>query len=113
MAKHPFHLVTPSPWPLLASLSALILVGGLVLSWSSQTTFLLKLGLFLVLTTSVLWWSNIILESTLLGFHTKRVQFGLRLGIGLFIVSEVFFFLGFFWAYLHCSLSPNVELGSC
>jgi len=30
----------------------------------------------------------------------------------LLIVSEIFFFVGFFWAYLHCGLSPNVELGS-
>lgn len=30
----------------------------------------------------------------------------------LFIVSEIMFFFGFFWAYLHCSLSPNIELGS-
>jgi len=54
----------------------------------------------------------VILESTFLGAHTLRVQSGLRIGMCLFIVSEVFFFLGFFWAYLHCSLSPNVELGS-
>merc|ERR1739838_251730 len=33
--------------------------------------------------------------------------------MGLFIVSEIFFVLGLVRAYLHCSLSPNVELGSC
>jgi len=32
--------------------------------------------------------------------------------MSLFIISEIFFFLGFFWAYLHCGLSPNIELGS-
>ena len=51
-------------------------------------------------------------ESTFLGFHTRRVQFGLRLGMVLFIFSEVFFFFSFFWAYLHRSLSPAVEIGS-
>lgn len=30
----------------------------------------------------------------------------------LFLVSEAFFFLRFFWAYLHFSLSPAVEIGS-
>lgn len=113
MTKHPFHLVSPSPWPLVASVSALFLVCGLVLSWSNRGLLLLTLGVIMVFVTCLLWWSNVILESTHLGFHTVRVQFGLRLGIGLFIVSEIFFFLGFFWAYLHCSLSPNVELGSC
>ena len=113
MAKHPFHLVSPSPWPLVASISALFLVCGLVLSWSNRGLSLFNLGVFIIFVTCYLWWANVIHESTLLGCHTQRVQFGLRLGIGLFIVSEIFFFLGFFWAYLHCSLSPNVELGSC
>jgi len=113
MAKHPFHIVSPSPWPLVASLSSLIIVCGLVLSWSHRGPHLFSLGILIIFVTCIFWWSNIITESTLLGFHTKRVQFGLRLGMGLFIVSEIFFFLGFFWAYLHCSLSPNIELGSC
>ena len=96
MTKHPFHVVAPSPWPLLGSISALFFVCGLVMSWSNQGTFLLKAGLFIISLSCTLWWSNVILESTTIGFHTKRVQSGLRLGIGLFIVSEIFFFLGFF-----------------
>lgn len=31
--------------------------------------------------------------------------------MALFIVSEVFFFLSFFWAFFHSSLAPAVELG--
>ena len=30
----------------------------------------------------------------------------------LFISSEVFFFLAFFWAFFHASLRPNIEVGS-
>merc|ERR1712096_75977 len=33
-------------------------------------------------------------------------------GIALFIVSEVFFFVRFFWAFFHSRLSPNIEVGS-
>jgi len=40
------------------------------------------------------------------------VQSGLRLGMCLFIISEVSFFFAFFWAYMHRSLSPAVEIGS-
>jgi len=112
MSKHPFHLVTPSPWPLAASLSSLFLVCGLVFSWSARGALLLLLSLTLLTTILYLWWSSVITESTSLGCHTLRVQSGLRLGIFLFIVSEVFFFVCFFWAYLHCSLSPAVEIGS-
>jgi len=112
MSRHPFHLVTPSPWPLLASFSAFLLAFGLPLSWSGRGSVLFCLGICYLCLVSARWWACVIRESTFLGFHTKRVQLGLRLGMGLFIVSEVFFFVGFFWAYLHCSLSPCVELGS-
>lgn len=112
MSKHPFHLVSPSPWPLLSSCSSLFLVCGLVLSWSNSGLLLLVLGLLIIFVSSFLWWSSVIRESTSLGFHSLRVQSGLRIGMSLFIVSEIFFFLAFFWAYLHCALSPNVELGS-
>lgn len=36
---------------------------------------------------------------------------GLKLGIILFITSEVFFFLSFFWAYFHTRLSPDIFIG--
>jgi len=112
MTKHPFHLVSQSPWPLTASLSAFLFASGLVLSWHKISILVLFLGLLFIFGVSIFWWSSVIIESTLEGIHTRRVQAGLRLGMLLFIVSEVFFFLGFFWAYLHSSLSPNVEVGS-
>ena len=49
---------------------------------------------------------------TYLGNHTYAVQRGLNLGVGLFIASEVFFFLAIFWAFFHSSISPSVELGA-
>ena len=112
MTKHPFHLVSPSPWPLLVSFSALLFVSGLIFAFSGSGSLLLKLGLALILTSASLWWSSIIFEATILGCHTLRVQSSLRIGIVLFIISEIMLFVCFFWAYLHCSLSPNVELGS-
>lgn len=30
----------------------------------------------------------------------------------MFIVSEIFFFVSFFWAFFHRRLAPNVEVGS-
>jgi len=48
---------------------------------------------------------------TFLGHHTFRVQRGLIIGIILFIVSEVFFFLSIFWAFFDSALAPTVELG--
>jgi len=57
------------------------------------------------------WFSDIIIESTFEGYHTIKVQQGVRLGMCLFIASEVMFFFSFFWAFFHCSLSPAIGIG--
>lgn len=46
------------------------------------------------------------------GFHGVVVARGLRIGVVLFIVSEVCFFFAFFWAFFHSSLAPTIELGN-
>jgi cytochrome c oxidase subunit 3 len=55
----------------------------------------------------------VVREGTFQGHHTPVVQKGLQYGIVLFIVSEVFFFAGFFWAFYHSCLAPIPELGGC
>jgi len=50
-------------------------------------------------------------ESTFEGHHTMKVQGGIRLGMALFIVSEIMFFFSFFWAFFHCSLAPAIGIG--
>lgn len=58
------------------------------------------------------WWRDIRREGAIQGLHRAIVELGLRWGILLFITSEVFFFVRFFWAYFHASLRPNIEVGS-
>jgi len=114
MNKHPFHIVSPSPWPFLSSCATLGLVSSFLfkLKFRDFDVFFVVLTLLVLLFLAALWWADIIRESTFQGLHTIRVQSLLRSGMFLLIVSEIFFFLGFFWAYLHCGLSPNIELGS-
>ena len=57
------------------------------------------------------WWRDVSREGSYLGKHSYVVELGLRSGIILFIISEVFFFLSFFWRYFHRRWSPNAELG--
>ena len=57
-------------------------------------------------------WRDVIREATFTGYHTKTVQLGLRLGMILFITSEVMFLPAFPRAFLHASLSPAIEIGS-
>nr|AGH28107.1 cytochrome oxidase subunit 3 [Phrynocephalus mystaceus] len=108
---HPFHMVAPSPWPILSAMSAFTLVSGLVTWMHSKTTTLASLGLFSMLLTSYQWWRDIVRESTFQGHHTKTVQKGLRYGMILFISSEVLFFFGFFWTFFFLSFNPTHNIG--
>lgn len=112
--RHNFHLVDPSPWPLIGGLSSFTLFNGAVLYFHSFSSgkFLLCLGLFSVVFTMFVWWRDVIREATFEGHHTKIVQRGLRFGVILFIVSEIMFFFAFFWAFFSSSLAPTIELGS-
>nr|AHA52444.1 cytochrome c oxidase subunit III [Histeromerus sp. QL-2013] len=110
--NHPYHLVSLSPWPLLCSFSLMIMLLGVVKWFYLQSVFLMINGYLLTVLIVFQWWRDIIRESTFQGFHTMKVLKGLRLGMLLFILSELMFFLSFFWSYFHMSLSPNVEIGS-
>lgn len=69
------------------------------------------MGTIVILLTKYQWWRDIVRERTFQGNHTILVLKGLKFGILLFITSEVFFFLSFFWAFFHSRLCPTLELG--
>lgn len=111
LVRHPFHLVDESPWPLLTSLSAIGAASGLI-KWFhfNDSGLLISASLALILVTFQ-WWRDVAREGSFIGYHTNIVELGLRWGIILFIVSEIFFFLRFFWAFFHRRLAVNIELG--
>ena len=73
--------------------------------------FVLTFGFCLVLYVMYTWWRDIVREGSFEGQHTGAVQDGLRMGMLLFIVSEIMFFFAFFWAFFHSSLAPVAEIG--
>ena len=109
--KHDYHLLPPSPWPLVGSLSATVMMLGLVM-WMKglfgveKTPWLFAAGLAGVLYTMFGWWSDVIKESKA-GDHTPVVTIGLRYGMIMFIASEVMFFVAWFWAFFDASLFPG------
>ena len=111
---HPFHLVSPSPWPLYTSISLLSLTTSAVLSFHGfgYAEYNLIMSLTSLILAMSFWWRDVIAEGTYMGHHTLAVQRGLNLGVGLFIVSEALFFLAIFWTFFHSALSPAVELGA-
>jgi len=111
--KHGFHLVDPSPWPLMGAFGALMATFGGVLAMHGYAggKALCLLGFFTIIYTMYVWWRDIVREGTYEGQHTKIVQKGLRMGVILFIVSEVMFFVAFFWGFFHSSLNPSPFIG--
>uniref|UniRef100_A0AB39A5Y8 Cytochrome c oxidase subunit 3 n=1 Tax=Senometopia prima TaxID=3234324 RepID=A0AB39A5Y8_9MUSC len=110
-SNHPFHLVDYSPWPLTASIGAMTTVTGMVKWFHQFDSSLFLLGNLITMLTVYQWWRDVSRESTYQGLHTNKVITGLQWGMILFILSEIFFFISFFWAFFHSSLSPSMELG--
>lgn len=111
--KHSWHLVDPSPWPFVTSVAAFSFFTGNVMYMHRYIGGgeLALVGLLTILFVMYVWWRDIIREATFEDQHTYSVQRGLRLGMVLFIVSEIMFFFAFFWAFFHSSLSPTMEIG--
>ena len=111
---HPFHLVSPSPWPILTCFSLLTLTcsGVLTMHGFPSVQIMLTFALLLLIFSMSFWFRDIISEGTYLGNHTLAVQRGLHMGVALFIVSEALFFLSIFWTFFHSALAPPVEMGA-
>jgi cytochrome c oxidase subunit III len=114
--KHDYHLVDPSPWPVIGSIAMFFLaVGAVVLMRGIEVEGPLKallakgdpilfwVGAAGVLATFIGWWGDVIKEGQK-GFHTPVVDIHLRYGMILFIASEVMFFVAWFWAYFELAI---------
>ena len=113
---HPYHLVNPSPWPLISAFAGMLLAVGAVLYMHEAKIGEFEIGLkgvFLgiaaVLACMFFWWKDVIHETTVEKVHTPIVEIGMRYGMALFIASEVMFFVAFFWAFFDASLFEGQE----
>jgi cytochrome c oxidase subunit 3 len=107
--NHDYHLVDPSPWPFVGSVSAFIMMLGGVIAMKPGTfglegPWIFYIGFAMVLYTMLGWWRDVVKEAEHQGHHTPVVQLHHRYGMVLFIASEVMFFVAWFWAYFDASL---------
>lgn len=100
-----------SPWPILRAIRTILLIFGRILIFEYNNLENLILGFIALLLTIIIWWRDITREATFEGFHTKKVITGIKIGIILFIISEIFFFIRFFWSFYHSRLNPRLILG--
>ncbi len=121
---HDYHLVNPSPWPLVASIAVTTMmigavvwmkgvvpadagaVAGALLAKGDKALFFA--GLAGVLLSMFGWWADVIKESRQ-GDHTPVVSIGLRYGMVLFIASEIMFFFAFFWIFFEMAIFHNAR----
>jgi cytochrome c oxidase subunit 3 len=116
---HDYHLVNPSPWPLVSSIATVVMMIGAVVWMKGLAPAesgplaaalladgckpLFFAGLAGVLVSMFGWWADVIKESRQ-GDHTPVVSIGLRYGMILFIASEVMFFVAFFWVFFEMAV---------
>ncbi|MGR3493373.1 MAG: cytochrome c oxidase subunit 3 [Shimia sp.] len=114
--NHDYHILNPSVWPFVGSVSAFAMLfgavgwmtGGFTILFESVTIagpWLFLIGLVGVLYTMFAWWAETVAENEQ-GDHTPVVTIGLRYGFILFIMSEVMFFAAWFWNFFKNALYP-------
>jgi cytochrome c oxidase subunit 3 len=104
---HPYHLVSPSIWPLFGGLSALLTFTGIIFAAHFHNYIVLAIALLSTFTIMFLWWRDVVREAQVPGLHKIVTQVGLRYGMALFITSEVMFFVSFFWNYFNYFFYPS------
>ena len=106
---HPYHLVDPSPWPILVAFSLFFVTGGSVMMMHNIFLWhiILPIGFISLVFCAISWWKDIIKEGLVGMHHTSAVRHGLRIAMGIFILSELMFFFGFFWSFFKASLFPE------
>jgi len=120
---HDYHLVDPSPWPIIGSVAVFLMLIGAVFWMNTGGAFwglpvngqpwIFFIGLAGILYTMGGWWGDVVRESVVKGDHKPVVKLGLRYGMILFIASEVMFFFAWFFAYFNSAFFPiDVSIGT-
>lgn len=109
--KFPFHNVSLRSWPFLVSVVLVCMLIRFVGGFHSFLTFSVALTfIFLLIVIVWRWWADVSEESSS-GFHKKFIINKFYVGMVLMIISEIFFFASFFWAFFHKCWFPGKEVG--
>nr|QTF98751.1 cytochrome c oxidase subunit III [Ruditapes philippinarum]UUA63017.1 cytochrome c oxidase subunit III [Ruditapes philippinarum] len=108
MGRTGYQLLERSPWPLEVAFGVLGLTSSAVMFFHSEmgdmVPLLMGLSFLTLLHGVVRWWMDMVFESTFKGQYTSFVILNIRWGFKLFVLSEVFFFFSFFWAWFYAGI---------
>lgn len=104
-----------SPWPIRVSMSVFLFVFFFLSNINTRSNIILFTFFFIFLFWLVFqligWMINLLSESIFQGKHTRYVLVNLKWGMFLFILSEVMFFVSFFWSYIWFGVEPFLAIG--
>src|SRR2546421_3159 len=105
---HDYHLVDPSPWPIVGSVSAFIMAIGAI-TWMhhlfAAAPIIFGVGSIGVLYTMASWWTDVIREAQYKGDHTRVVQISHRYGLILTVLLGAAFTSVQAYEYAHAAFS--------
>ncbi|MBL4810973.1 MAG: cytochrome c oxidase subunit 3 [Rhodobacteraceae bacterium] len=104
--NHDYHILPPSIWPLVGAVSAFIMFFGAVLWMKGSSPYMGLIGFVGVLYTMFAWWSDTVTEAQNGVDQTPVVRISLRYGVIMFIMSEVMFFVAWFWVFFKNAMYP-------
>jgi cytochrome c oxidase subunit 3 len=107
-----YFVPDPSRWPIFASVSALGVVGGMILMFNGigGGAAVFAGGFALLVYTMFGWWGDVARESEA-GRYRGWEDMSFRWGMGWFIFSEVMFFGAFFGALFYARAIAIPDLG--
>jgi heme/copper-type cytochrome/quinol oxidase subunit 3 len=112
--SHGFHLVLNSPWPIITGIGIMSIMLEIVsfLQEIVRSNIYLYFNITLFLIVILRWASDISVEGSYEGNHTKIIQKMLSDGFFLFIGSEVMFFGAMFGSYIYTMAHPSIWIGA-
>lgn len=110
---HYFNDIAYTPWPYYIGLGVFFFLLSFIMGFKQlELHGVIMLISFVSLVLTILgWFGDMFIESVVYGKYNRKIRQALNYGFILFLVSEVFLFMGFFWGYFDRLFDPVLWTG--
>ena len=102
-SKGGYYLPEPSHWPIVGSVGMFLMLFGFASFLHGSSSIMMIAGAVIIIVMLFGWFGTVINES-LSGKYNSQVDTSFRMGMGLFIFSEVMYFAAFFGALFYARM---------